>query len=34
MTYFGFSGEESFGPLTILAIVRKFEKNEAIFLKI
>ena len=27
----GFSGEESFGPLPILAIARKFEKNEAIF---
>ena len=27
----GFSGEESFGPLPILAITRKFEKNEAIF---
>ena len=27
----GFSGEESFGPLPILAIARKFEINEAIF---
>ena len=27
----GFSGEESFGPLPILAVARKFEKNESIF---
>ena len=28
---YGFSGEESFGPLPILAVARKFEKNESIF---